>query len=167
MLHMMFSHWLPLSARLAAPLIVGVLLLLAGAATGQGVGDSDGDGLSDVIEVGLGTDPLNPDTDGDGLPDGLEVLDYGSNPHASDSDADTVGDACDNCAADPNPLQEDLDLDGIGTYLRTAPQLKAAEPGRVLQLPLPFVFPLLEFFFALQLELCLFELLFYPLSSYV
>jgi hypothetical protein len=30
-----------------------------------------------------------------------------------------------------------LDLDGIDTYLRTAPQLKAAEPGRVLQLPLP------------------------------
>ena len=66
-------HWLPLSARLAAPLIVGVLLLLAGSVTGQDVGDSDGDGLTDVIEVGFGTDPLNPDTDGDGADDGTEV----------------------------------------------------------------------------------------------
>ncbi|MGE4650533.1 MAG: hypothetical protein AAEJ53_06585, partial [Myxococcota bacterium] len=52
---------------------MGVLLLLAGSATGQDVGDSDGDGLGDVIEVGLGTDPLNPDTDGDGADDGYEV----------------------------------------------------------------------------------------------
>ncbi len=70
---MIFPHWFPLSARLAKPLIVGVLLLLAGSATGQGVGDTDGDGLSDVIEIGLGTDPLNPDTDGDGADDGYEV----------------------------------------------------------------------------------------------
>ncbi|MCP5003398.1 MAG: S8 family serine peptidase [Planctomycetes bacterium] len=36
-------------------------------------GDSDGDGLSDVEEQSLGTDPLNPDTDGDGYSDGDEV----------------------------------------------------------------------------------------------
>ncbi|MEH2565037.1 hypothetical protein [Bradyrhizobium sp. AZCC 2289] len=35
--------------------------------------DSDGDGLTDVEERALGTDPNNPDTDGDGLPDGWEV----------------------------------------------------------------------------------------------
>lgn len=34
--------------------------------------DSDGDGLTDVEEEELGTDPNNPDTDGDGVPDGLE-----------------------------------------------------------------------------------------------
>jgi hypothetical protein len=32
--------------------------------------DSDGDGISDVIEAASGTDPLNPDSDGDGLCDG-------------------------------------------------------------------------------------------------
>jgi hypothetical protein len=35
--------------------------------------DSDGDGLLDVEELALGTDPLDPDTDGDGLPDGTDV----------------------------------------------------------------------------------------------
>ena len=34
--------------------------------------DSDGDGLPDYIERGLGLDRNNPDTDGDGLPDGYE-----------------------------------------------------------------------------------------------
>jgi hypothetical protein len=29
--------------------------------------DLDGDGLSDIEEIELGTDPENPDTDGDGL----------------------------------------------------------------------------------------------------
>ncbi len=35
--------------------------------------DTDNDGLPDLIEFELGTDPLNWDTDGDGLPDGYEV----------------------------------------------------------------------------------------------
>jgi hypothetical protein len=42
--------------------------------------DTDGDGLSDYVEVMvLGTDPLNPDSDGDGYPDGVEV-ESGSDP---------------------------------------------------------------------------------------
>ncbi len=32
--------------------------------------DSDGDGLTDLEELELGTDPFSPDTDGDGIPDG-------------------------------------------------------------------------------------------------
>ena len=35
--------------------------------------DSDGDGLYDLEEADLGTDPFNSDTDGDALPDGWEV----------------------------------------------------------------------------------------------
>jgi len=35
--------------------------------------DSDGDGLSDLEEQVLGTDPQKPDTDGDGYGDGIEV----------------------------------------------------------------------------------------------
>eukprot|EP00984_Skeletonema_dohrnii_P031233 scaffold23474_cov144-Skeletonema_dohrnii-CCMP3373.AAC.3 len=34
--------------------------------------DSDGDGLSDELELKLGSDPFNPDTDGDGIIDGEE-----------------------------------------------------------------------------------------------
>ena len=41
--------------------------------------DSDGDGISDEDERGIGTDPFNPDTDGDGYDDGEEVV-AGSDP---------------------------------------------------------------------------------------
>ena len=43
-------------------------------------GDSDGDGLSDVEEDDLGTDPNDPDTDGDGSEDGVEVFSAGTDP---------------------------------------------------------------------------------------
>ncbi len=41
--------------------------------------DSDGDGLTDLQEEQIGTDPNNPDTDGDGFNDGEEV-EAGYNP---------------------------------------------------------------------------------------
>ena len=54
--------------------------------------DSDGDGLTDLTEIGLGTDPNNPDTDGDGLDDGDEVVVHGTSPLDLHSDADRVPD---------------------------------------------------------------------------
>jgi tetratricopeptide (TPR) repeat protein len=36
--------------------------------------DSDGDGLTDLLEEKLVLDPLSPDTDGDGIPDGSDPL---------------------------------------------------------------------------------------------
>ena len=50
--------------------------------------DSDGDGLTDVRERELGTDPFKADTDGDGVNDGLEVNVYGTNPLNVDTDGD-------------------------------------------------------------------------------
>lgn len=50
--------------------------------------DSDHDGLTDVVEKQLGTDPRNPDTDGDGLIDGAEVNIYHTNPLNPDTDGD-------------------------------------------------------------------------------
>jgi hypothetical protein len=41
--------------------------------------DSDGDGLSDRVELGLGTDLLSADTDGDGFNDKTELI-YGFSP---------------------------------------------------------------------------------------
>ncbi len=50
--------------------------------------DSDKDGLDDVREIELGTDPLNPDTDGDGLIDGDEVIIWKTDPLNPDTDGD-------------------------------------------------------------------------------
>lgn len=41
--------------------------------------DTDGDGITDIAERIVGTDPTKPDTDGDGIIDGAEVL-TGTNP---------------------------------------------------------------------------------------
>jgi len=51
--------------------------------------DSDGDGLRDLDESEIGSDPNNPDTDGDGLYDGFEAASPGFDPlTASDPCAD-------------------------------------------------------------------------------
>ncbi|MDA1131450.1 MAG: thrombospondin type 3 repeat-containing protein [archaeon] len=44
--------------------------------------DSDGDGLTDIQEWALGTDPYDSDTDNDGMDDGLEVRE-GSDPRTN------------------------------------------------------------------------------------
>lgn len=54
--------------------------------------DSDGDGLTDEEEAGLGTDPFNPDSDADGLSDGEEVNTYGTDPLNGDTDGDGFSD---------------------------------------------------------------------------
>ncbi|EKE07130.1 MAG: S-layer-like protein [uncultured bacterium] len=54
--------------------------------------DTDGDGLNDVTESRLGTNPLNWDTDGDQLSDADEVNIWKTNPLNSDTDGDTYQD---------------------------------------------------------------------------
>ena len=61
-------------------------------------GDTDGDGLSDINEEDLGTDPNNPDTDGDGILDGTEV--FGGTPGVAGNNI-------------TNPLDVDTDNDGL------------------------------------------------------
>ena len=89
------SRLIVLALCLAAPLAV------AHASTPT---DSDDDGLYDLEELGLGTDPFDADSDGDGLPDGAEVEDP-SDP--SDQDGDGLIDA----------LDDDDDDDGIPTEI--------------------------------------------------
>lgn len=56
--------------------------------------DGDGDGLTDLCEMGpYGTDPANPDTDGEGLSDGEEVLVWHTDPLDADTDGDLYSDA--------------------------------------------------------------------------
>lgn len=54
--------------------------------------DSDKDGLDDVRERELGTDPYNADTDKDALSDGDEVIIWKTNPLNPDTDGDTYQD---------------------------------------------------------------------------
>jgi len=54
--------------------------------------DSDGDGLSDFVEIKLGTDLLNADSDGDGLSDYDEVNELHTNPLNADSNNNGIND---------------------------------------------------------------------------
>lgn len=75
--------------------------------------DSDGDGLSDVEEKNLGTDPDNPDTDDDGLTDGEEHFDTGTDPLDPDTDDDGLTDGKE-IEIGTDPLNPDTDGDGLG-----------------------------------------------------
>lgn len=75
--------------------------------------DTDKDGLTDEIEIGLtGTDPLNPDMDGDGLTDGDEYNVYVTNYFMYDTDMDGLSDG-EEIELGTQPLSGDSDGDGI------------------------------------------------------
>lgn len=75
--------------------------------------DSDGDGLTNLQEATVGTDPILPDTDRDGLTDGEEVNVYETNPRNRDSDADGLTDGDEINQYGSNPANEDSDGDGL------------------------------------------------------
>ncbi|MGL1958674.1 MAG: PQQ-binding-like beta-propeller repeat protein [Colwellia sp.] len=82
--------------------------------TNPTVVDTDNDGLSDGEEVnGYGTLPLIIDSDNDGLTDGVEVNDYGTNPLSIDSDEDGLTDIEEVNVHQSNPLSNDSDEDGL------------------------------------------------------
>ncbi len=91
--------------------------------------DSDGDGLSDIIEIQYDGDPdyhpypaggdldaENPDTDSDGVPDGIEIY-LGTDPlDPGDAPADSDGDGLYDPIEDEygtNPNEADTDGDGL------------------------------------------------------
>jgi PKD repeat protein len=53
--------------------------------------DTDGDGISDIEEMSLGTNPIHWDTDGDGMCDGWEIM-RGLDPFGDDADMNDDGD---------------------------------------------------------------------------
>ncbi len=84
--------------------------LVAGTAVAQA--DDDGDGLSNIQEINLGTDPKTADTDGDGLLDGVEVNIHGTSPLNNDTDGDTLDDGKE-ISEGSSPLNVDSDGDGL------------------------------------------------------
>lgn len=72
----------------------------------DGADDPDGDGLTSLEELALGTEPCLADTDGDGLSDRQEGA-AGSDPLLPDSDFDGLLDS-----AEPSPAS-DFDGDGL------------------------------------------------------
>jgi len=77
--------------------------------------DTDSDGLNDGDEVNnYNTDPINADSDNDGLTDGEEVNTYLTNPINADSDNDGLTDGEEVNTFTTNPLNSDSDNDGLG-----------------------------------------------------
>jgi outer membrane protein assembly factor BamB len=86
--------------------------------------DTDGDGLLDGAEVNEhGTLPLDADTDQDGLSDGIEVNEHGTNPLSSDSDNDGLTDSQEVLEYQSNPLSSDTDGDGLSDLYEVNNQL--------------------------------------------
>ena len=73
--------------------------------------DWDNDGLTNLQEAFIGSDPNNPDSDGDGLNDSEEFT-QGTSVFLSDSDGDGLNDA-DEVADGINPTRSDSDGDGV------------------------------------------------------
>ncbi|MDZ4860178.1 MAG: PQQ-dependent sugar dehydrogenase [Candidatus Hydrogenedentes bacterium] len=80
---------------------------------GTGAPDTDGDGLSDVEEGTLGTNPNDPDSDNDLLDDGDEVNTYNSDPLDTDSDSDGLDDGAEVITHGTDPTDTDSDNDGL------------------------------------------------------
>jgi len=79
--------------------------------------DTDGDGLTDRLELALGLDPTRNDSDGDGLVDGVET----NHGLQVDTDHDGLADAIDldsdgDGIPDSTETVQDTDGDGIANY---------------------------------------------------
>ncbi len=86
----------------------------------------------------MGTDPKNPDTDGDGLSDGVEVNQYGTNPKIQDTDGDTLSDGKEVNELKTSPLNKDTDGDGLYDNVDPAPLLvPSITPTLVSTTPAP------------------------------
>jgi hypothetical protein len=97
--------------------------------------DTDGDGLTDQDEQNLGTLPNDPDSDDDGLSDGGERI-HGSDPWVVDTDGDTLSDGEEvngrvvaGQVFHTSPINKDTDGDGQPDNVDPDPgQLPTPEP---------------------------------------
>ena len=98
------------AARSAVCTVTGYGCTESGAPGRQHAGggqDSDGDGVPDLVEEQLGSDPRAPDTDGDGVPDSLDPA-----PALEDGDSDGLTDGQE-IALGADLAGADTDGDGV------------------------------------------------------
>ncbi|MCB9542895.1 MAG: isopeptide-forming domain-containing fimbrial protein, partial [Myxococcales bacterium] len=101
--------------------------------------DPDGDGLDNAAEAAAGTDPRNPDTDGDGLSDLLELRGNNpTNPRAADTDGDGIPDGIEDTDRDgvrdpgeTDPNRRDTDADGITDGIEDINRNGLRDPGEL------------------------------------
>jgi large repetitive protein len=80
-------------------------------------GDPDSDGLTNLQEQELGTDPTREDSDGDGLSDKAEVdSSYDLDPTLMDTDGDFLMDG-EELGLGTDPTEADSDFDGLTDYI--------------------------------------------------
>lgn len=84
--------------------------------------DTDGDGLSNLVETNTGiyvsptdtgTDPNDDDSDDDGLKDGEELATFTTDPNIADTDGDALTDGNEVVVHFTNPTLADTDADGL------------------------------------------------------
>lgn len=75
----------------------------------NGSKDADMDGLTNADESNQGTNPTSSDTDYDGITDGEEVNKYGTNPNKYDTDNDGMNDK-NEIQLGSNPMAKDSDV---------------------------------------------------------
>ncbi len=92
---------------------------LSGAASPGPTTDTDNDGLTDLVELALGTNPFDFDTDGDGLPDGYELAISKTDPLKA-----VTGESTSEPDGQANP-----DGDAMAFYTVQLPMLGFAEEG--------------------------------------
>ncbi len=93
--------------------------------------DTDGDGLTDVEEKALGTDPTKKDTDGDGISDYDEVKVYHTNPLLADSDNDGLSDHDEIFIWKTDPNNPDTDGDGYQDGVEVQNGYNPNGPGKL------------------------------------
>lgn len=93
--------------------------------------DFDEDGLTNLEEFELGTDPSNPDTDGDGLDDGDEVKVHMTDPLNPDTDGDGLSDGDEVNVYGTDPLNPDTDGDGFGDFQEVVHGSDPLDPASV------------------------------------
>ncbi len=114
--------------------VVAASTFTSATATALVEADTDQDGLSNIREAAIGTDPNIPDTDGDGLTDGEEIKVWHTNPLNRDTDGDSLIDGQE-IKIGTDPLNRDTDGDGVPDNLDPYP-LERATPT---PLPIPTI----------------------------